>query len=192
MREYIILSPSMRIARKRFKPEVQKIKIRYNEGIRVPLVRVIDEAGAHVGTMTTQEATALALERGLDLIEINPNADPPVVKITEYGQFKYQKDKEERLQKKKQKESEVKGVRLSLRIGEHDREMRMNQAKKFLEDGNKVKVEIILRGRERQFVTGAFAVMDKFINEMRAAMPVRVEQPVSKQENKVTVLLVKE
>lgn len=182
----------MRIARKRFKPEVQKIKIRYNEGIRVPMVRVIDENGDHVGTMRTDEAQELAAQRGLDLIEINPNAEPPVVKITEYGQFKYQKDKEERLQKKKQKETEVKGVRLSLRIGEHDREMRMNQAKGFLEDGNKVKVEIILRGRERQFVAGAFQVMDKFINDLRLVQPIRVEQPVTKQENKVTALLTKE
>ncbi|MCX6780997.1 MAG: translation initiation factor IF-3 [Candidatus Magasanikbacteria bacterium] len=181
----------MRIARKRFKPEPIKIKVRFNDMIRVPEVRVIDENGEHVGTMSTEEAQALAKERGLDLIEINPEANPPVVKILEYGQFKYQKDKEERLQKKKQKETEVKGIRLSLRIGEHDKEMRLNQAKGFFEDGNKVKVEIILRGRERQFVDGAFRVINAFIDQLKTSVPLRIEQPVTKQENKIIALLAK-
>lgn len=179
----------MRIARKRFKPEPIKIKIRFNDMIRVPEVRVIDENGEHVGTMPTEAAQRLATERGLDLIEINPEANPPVVKILEYGQFKYQKDKEERLQKKKQKETEVKGVRLSLRIGEHDKELRLNQAKGFFEDGNKVKVELILRGRERQFVENAFKVVNDFINELKGQVPLRVEQAPTKQENKIIALL---
>lgn len=187
----IIMPPYMRIARKRFKPEPIKIKVRFNDMIRVPEVRVIDENGAHVGTMSTVEAQRLATERGLDLIEINPEANPPVVKILEYGQFKYQKDKEERLQKKKQKETEVKGVRLSLRIGEHDKTLRLNQAKGFFEDGNKVKVEIILRGRERQFVENAFKVVKLFIEELNKVSPLRVEQAPTKQENKIIALLTK-
>lgn len=159
--------------------------------IRVPEVRVIDENGEHVGTMSTEAAQKLAQERGLDLIEINPEANPPVVKILEYGQFKYQKDKEERLQKKKQKETEVKGVRLSLRIGEHDKTLRLNQAKGFFEDGNKVKVEIILRGRERQFVENAFKVVKDFIENLNKQSPLRVEQAPTKQENKIIALLTK-
>lgn len=181
----------MRIARKRFKPEPIKIKVRFNDMIRVPEVRVIDENGEHIGTMPTVEAQRLADERGLDLIEINPEANPPVVKILEYGQFKYQKDKEERLQKKKQKETEVKGVRLSLRIGEHDKTLRLNQAKGFFEDGNKVKVEIILRGRERQFVENAFKVIKLFIEDLNKVTPLRVEQAPTKQENKIIALLTK-
>jgi translation initiation factor IF-3 len=181
----------MRIARKRFKPEPIKIKVRFNDMIRVPEVRVIDENGDHVGTMSTADAQRLATERGLDLIEINPEANPPVVKILEYGQFKYQKDKEERLQKKKQKETEVKGVRLSLRIGEHDKTLRLNQAKGFFEDGNKVKVEVILRGRERQFVENAFNVVKQFITDLNAVSPLRVEQAPTKQENKIIALLTK-
>lgn len=179
----------MRIARKRFKPEVQKVKFRFNDLIRVPEVRVIDENGDHVGLMRTEVAIKLAEDRGLDLIEINPEADPPVVKILEYGQFKYQKDKEERLQKKKQKETEVKGVRLSLRIGEHDKTLRLNQAKGFFEDGNKVKVELILRGRERQFVENAFKVVNDFIAELKGQITIRVEQAPTKQENKIIALL---
>lgn len=181
----------MRIARKRFKPEPLKIKIRFNEMIRVPEVRLIDEEGGHGGIIPTSEALRMAQEKGMDLVEINPEAQPPVVKISDYGQFKYQKDKEERLQKKKQKETEVKGVRLSLRIGEHDKELRLNQAKGFFEDGNKVKVELILRGRERQFVDNAFRVVNDFIAELRAAVPLRVEQAASKQENKIIALLAK-
>lgn len=159
--------------------------------IRVPEVRVIDENGEHIGTMSTEAAQKLADERGLDLIEINPEANPPVVKILEYGQFKYQKDKEERLQKKKQKETEVKGIRLSLRIGEHDKELRLNQAKGFFEDGNKVKVEVILRGRERQFVENAFKVVKTFIEDLNKQSPLRVEQAPTKQENKIIALLAK-
>lgn len=181
----------MRIARKRYKPEPIKITTRVNEMIRVPEVRVIDENGEHVGVMSTDAAQSLAHSRGLDLIEINPESQPPVVKILEYGQFKYQKDKEERLQKKKQKETEVKGVRLSLRIGEHDKMLRLNQAKGFFEDGNKVKVEIILRGRERQFVENAFRVLKGFIDQLNKEVPLRVEQPPGKQENKITALLAK-
>lgn len=179
----------MRIARKRFKPQVQTIKFRFNEMIRVPEVRVIDENDQHVGVMATDAALRMARERELDLIEINPAAEPPVVKIIDHGQYKYQKDKEDRLQKKKQKETEVKGIRLSLRIGEHDRQMRMNQAKGFLDDNNKVKVEIILRGRERQFTANAFRVMEKFIADLKAVTPIRVEQAPAKQENKITALV---
>ena len=181
----------MRIARKRFRPEPIKIKIRFNEMIRVPEVRVIDESGGHGGIMPTTEALRLAQEKGLDLVEINPEANPPVVKISDYGQFKYQRDKEDRLQKKKQKETEVKGVRLSLRIGAHDKDLRLSQAKGFFEDGNKVKVELILRGRERQFVDNAFRVVNDFIIELRAAVPLRIEQAASKQENKIIALLAK-
>lgn len=179
----------MRIARKRFRPQPIVIKFRHNEMIRVPEVRVIDENGDHVGVMKTDAALHMARERELDLVEINPAGQPPVVKIIDQGQYKYQKDKEERLQKKKQKETEVKGVRLSLRIGEHDRQMRMDQARGFLEDGNKVKLEIILRGRERQFTAHAFRVMEKFIADLKATTTTRVEQAPAKQENKVTALV---
>lgn len=179
----------MRIARKRFKPQPIVVKFRYNELIRVPEVRVIDKNGDHVGLMTIEAARQLAEEKEMDLVEINPNANPPVVKITEYGQFKYQKDKEDRLQKKKQKETEVKGVRISLRIGEHDRRMRMDQAKGFFKDGNKVKIELIMRGREKAFVPAAIQVVNKFIEDLKLEVPLRVEQATAKQENKITALI---
>lgn len=181
----------MRIARKRFKPQPIIIKVRYNELIRVPEVRLIDANGDHVGVLSTEAARRMAEEQGLDLVEINPASTPPVAKITDYGQFKYQKDKEERVQKKKQKETEVKGIRLSLRIGEHDKQMRLEQAKDFFEDGNKVKVEIILRGREKAFVPNAIAVMNKFIADLNTVAPLRVEQAVTKQENKIIALVTK-
>lgn len=182
----------MRIARKRFKPQPIVIKFRYNELIKAPTVRVIGAKGEHVGVMSISDALKKAEEMERDLVEINPNVDPPVVKITEYGQFKYQKDKEDRLQKKKQKETEVKGVRLSLRIGEHDRQMRMDQAKGFFDDGNKVKIELIMRGREKAFVPQAIAVVNHFIDDMKKEVPLRVEQATAKQENKITALIAKD
>lgn len=181
----------MRIARKRFKPQVQVIKHRFNEFITAPEVRVIGANDEHVGTMSIGAALAMAREQELDLVEINPNSLPPVVKLTEYGQYKYQKEKEERLMKKKQKEVEVKGVRLSLRIGDHDAQIRADQAARFFAAGNKVKLEIILRGRERAFTQNAIQVLHDFIEQLKKTTPIKVEQPISKQANKITVLLAK-
>lgn len=177
----------MRISRKQVK--VQVVHYWINEQIRAPEVRVIDESGQNLGIMSTAEAVRLARERELDLVEVFPKAEPPIAKILDYGKFLYQKDKEARKQKAKQKKVEVKGVRLSLRISAHDREVRLNQAKGFLESGDKVKIEIILKGRERQYANMAREIINQFINSLNLLVPVKVEQLLSFQGGRFSVTI---
>ncbi len=120
-----------------------------NEYIRIPKVQVVDETGKSLGVLDTYKAVQLARERGLDLVEIAPTAKPPVCKITDLGKYKYQQAKKERKQKAKQKKIEVKGVRIGLSTSSHDLEHKAKQAEEFLTEGNKVRIEIKLRGREK-------------------------------------------
>ncbi len=113
--------------------------------------------------MPASEALALARQQGLDLIEVAPTAKPPVVKILSYDKYRYQQEKAEAEARKKQKRIEVKGIRLSMRIGAHDLAFKAAQAIKFMEKGNKVKVEMFLRGRERANLEFAFSVLKKFL-----------------------------
>src|SRR3972149_4506317 len=117
-----------------------------NERIRATELRVVDADGGNLGVLPTAKALEIARERGLDLVEVSPKANPPVARIMDFGQFKYQKEKEAKKQRAASKQSEIKGVRLSPRIGDHDFNIRMMQAKSFLEDGNKVQIEIVMRG----------------------------------------------
>src|SRR5271157_5736671 len=109
----------MRISRyRRFQGPVEPL-YKANEQIKAPELRVIDENAKNVGVLPTAEALALAKERGFDLVEVMPNATPPIAKFLDYGQFKYEKEKEARKQKAHAHKVEVKGIRLSIRIGEH-------------------------------------------------------------------------
>lgn len=180
----------MRIHRHRQrKPKFSIPEYRYNEKIDVPEVRVIDENGTSLDVLTTEKAIALARERGLDLIEVSPKANPPVCKFADAGHFKYQKEKEARKQRAQSKEVEIKGIRLSMRIGDGDLMIRVEQAKKFMERGDKVKAEMILRGRERAHFDVAKEVFDKFSTALGKHYPLRVEQPLKNQEGKLFLVL---
>ncbi|OHA00211.1 MAG: translation initiation factor IF-3 [Candidatus Sungbacteria bacterium RIFCSPLOWO2_12_FULL_41_11] len=124
-------------------------RYRTNQYIRISPVQVIDESGKNLGVMDTYEALRIAQERGLDLIEIAPTVRPPVCKIMDFGKFKYQREKGEREHGKKQKETEIKSLRIGFTTGKHDLELRAKQAEKFLAEGDKVKIDMILRGREK-------------------------------------------
>lgn len=137
-------------------------RVRINERIRFSPLQVIDDSGANLGEMTNFEAVKLAAESGLDLVEINPTARPPICKIMDYGRFKYDAAKKERERKSKQKEIELKEVRLTLKIGDHDLSYKAKQARTFVDRGDKVKVSMRLRGRENAFVEQALGVFDKF------------------------------
>ena len=177
----------MRIARYRPKP-IRGPIVRYNEWIKAPQVRVLNEQGEHLDVMDTPAALAMARERGMDLVEINPGANPPVVKIIGYGQFKYQKEKELRKAKVHAKQVEVKGVRLSLRIGEHDKEVRRAMSKKFMSEGNRVRVEIILKGREREHADLARRIIEDFV----VSIPdIRVDQPFARQGGVLSMVIAK-
>jgi translation initiation factor IF-3 len=141
--------------------------------------------------MPTKEAIALAREQEKDLVEINPKANPPVTQITEFTRFKFQKEKEARKQKARTHVSEMKGIRLSIRIGPGDFETRIKQAEKFLNRGDKIKAEIILRGRDRAKVPDAYKVIEEFIQTINASIPTRTEQEPDRQGNKVTAIFAK-
>ena len=115
-----------------------------------------------VGILSLDEALQLAEQKDMDLVEISPNADPPVAKILDFGKYRYEIQKREKEAKKKQKTMQVKEIRLSTFIEEHDIQVKAKTAGKFLADGDKVKVSLRFRGRERDFVSTGQAVMEKF------------------------------
>ncbi len=115
-----------------------------------------------LGIMSRNEALDLAEQRDLDLVEISPNADPPVAKILDYGKYRYDRQKKEKEAKKKQKTIQVKEIRLSTFIEEHDIMVKAKTAIKFLKEGDKLKVSLRFRGRERDYVDKGRGVMDKF------------------------------
>lgn len=180
----------MRISHRRKKEEPKKAYA-VNEEITAPELMVLGKDGNNHGIMVTGKALLLAREQGLDLVEINPITTPPVAKLIDFGQFRYNQEKEARLQKAHQHVVELKGVRISLRIGEHDLEIRKNQALKFLNDGNKAKIEMQLRGREMQQTARAIEMIKKFVESINLVVPIRWEQNVEKQANKVTAIIAK-
>lgn len=132
-------------------PASKSIQRRYriNQLIKISPVRVIDEKGGNLGIIPTSEGLRLAGERGLDLIEISPSARPPVCKIMDFGKFKYERERGEREHTKKQKYAEVKSIRIGFSTGKHDLELRARQADKFLGDGDKVRIQMKLMGRQK-------------------------------------------
>lgn len=132
-----------------------------NEDIQASSVRVIDPEGEMLGVMATREAIAKAEEYGLDLIEVSPNAEPPVCKILDYGKFKYEEQKKKAQARKNQKIIEIKELRLRPRISDHDLEIKLKNADRFLADGDKVKFTLRFRGREMAHTELATEVFDK-------------------------------
>ena len=133
-----------------------------NEEIRDKELRVIDENGQMLGIMSRDEALNLAEEKKLDLVNISPNANPPVCKILDYGKYRYELQKREKEAKKKHKTIQVKEIRLSTFIEDHDIQVKAKTACKFLQDGDKVKVSLRFRGRERDYTAKGRDVMNKF------------------------------
>jgi translation initiation factor IF-3 len=148
---------------------------------------LIDENNKQIGMINTGEALRMAEERGFDLVEVSPKANPPVCKLLDYGAYQYRLEKVERKQKAKQKIIEVKGIRLSFKIGAHDLEIRKNQALKFIEKGDKVKLEMILRGREMAHQDMAREIISKFIESL--GEKIIIEQPLTRQGNRFSVVL---
>jgi translation initiation factor IF-3 len=121
-----------------------------NERIRFPKIRVIDTDGGQLGILTPQEALRIAEEKELDLVLVSDKADPPVCRIMDYGKFKFEQEKKAREARKKQHTADVKEVKMRYKIEDHDYQVRVNQAVRFLKDGDKVKATITFRGREIQ------------------------------------------
>ena len=159
---------------------------RVNEDIRVPQVRLIDQDGEMIGVMTAREAVQRAYAVGLDLLEISPNAEPPVCKIVDFGKFKYEQQKKKNEAKKKQKVVEIKEVKVRPNIDENDYQVKMRAMKSFIEEGDKVKVTLRFRGREMAHQDIGIRVLERIRTEMEAAT--KVEQ-MPRMENRQMVMV---
>lgn len=137
-----------------------------NAAIQAPQLRVIDSDGKQLGILPRREALRLADDRELDLVEVAPNADPPVAKLMDYGKYQYEKAKREREARKSRKEIEVKEVRLRPKTDEHDINFKVRQARGFLKSGAKVKVRMRFRGREIYNLDVAKQQFDRFVSEL--------------------------
>lgn len=144
----------------------QKDGFRINEAIKAREIRLIDENGEMVGVVTVDSGIKRAYEAGLDLIEVSPNAKPPVCKILDYGKFKYEQQKKANEAKKKQKVMEVKEIKLRPTIEDHDFGVKMKAARRFIEDGNKVKVTLRFRGREMAHMDLGMEVLKRVQEEL--------------------------
>ncbi|MCS6892734.1 MAG: translation initiation factor IF-3 [Rhodovarius sp.] len=139
---------------------------RVNEDIRVPQVRLIDQNGEMVGIVSTRDALQRAYAAGLDLLEISPNAVPPVCKITDYGKYKYEQQKKASEARKKQKTVEIKEIKVRPNIDDHDYATKLKQMRGFLADGDKVKVTLRFRGREMAHHELGAKVLERVRNEL--------------------------
>jgi translation initiation factor IF-3 len=181
----------MRRKWKKAKPKNEKF-FRSNRQIRAKEVFLIDESGENVGVVPTKEAIERAREIDLDLVEVNPKVDPPVAKIINLGQLKYESDKKAHKQKVAQKKIDTKVVRLSVRISSHDFDFRLKQAIKFLSKGNKLKIELLLKGRERQHPQKAVETINNFIGclEENKDLNITKEQDLTKQGGRFSIILI--
>ncbi len=136
---------------------------RVNERIRANELRVIDENGDQIGVLSRSEALAEARNAGLDLVEISPNASPPVAKVIDWGKYKYQKAKQQKRNQKTTKANEIKQIRMGLKISDHDLEVKAKKAREFFGAGQKVKYVLRFRGRELAHKEVGFALADKII-----------------------------
>ena len=159
-----------------------------NERIRAREVRLIDEDGNQVGIIGGREALEIARSKGLDLIEVAPNALPPVCRIMDYGRYKYEQAKRDRDARKRSKATEIKGVRIkSSRIDDHDYEVRVRDAVRFLKEGDKVKISVNFKSREIHHPELARVVLEKMIAD--TAEFATVEKPPTLEARTMTLML---
>lgn len=178
----------MRIHRHRQrKPKYKIPNFKVNEKIPADTVRLIH--GDFNEVLSLKDAIAKAREFGMDLIEVSPKADPPVCKAMDFGTFKYQKVKEAKKQRAQSKEVEVKGIRLKYRISVGDLDVRRNQALKFLEKGHKVKIEMPLRGREREHKDRAKSIIMDFIESLKETYEIRIDTMPEYQGNRFNAIV---
>ena len=157
-----------------------------NEKIRFPQIRVIDTDGAQLGVLSPDEALAIAEEKGFDLVLISETADPPVCKIMDYGKYKYEQDKKLKEAKKKQHNADVKEVKMRYKIEEHDYNVRVKNAERFLKSGDKVKATISFRGREIQHADLAEELLKRMATDLEQFAEV---QQAPKREGRNMMML---
>jgi translation initiation factor IF-3 len=159
---------------------------RVNEDIRVPQVRLIDQDGEMIGVMSARDALLRAYDAGMDLLEISPNAVPPVCKITDYGKYKYEQQKKANEARKKQKVVELKEVKVRPNIDDHDYDVKMRQMKTFIGEGDKVKVTLRFRGREMAHQDLGIKVLERIRGDLGET--IKVEQ-MPRLENRQMIMV---
>lgn len=159
-----------------------------NERIRAREVRLIDQNGENVGVIETVKALKMAYDADMDLVLINPTSEPPVAKILDYGKFKYEQEKKAKEAKKKQHTVDVKEVKLRYKIDTHDYQVRIKSIQKFIAQGNKIKVVIMMRGREMQHSNLAFDLANRFLEDLKEEPMVIEKKPMLEGRN-VTLYL---
>lgn len=164
-----------------------KQELLINEQIRAKEVQLIDDEGQKRGTVSLNEALDLAYDKKLDLVLVAPNSEPPVCKIMNYGKYKFEQAKKEKEARKKQKVLEVKEIRITPNIEQHDFEFKSKNARKFIEDGNKVKITVRFRGRELNYVKLGEEVLNEFIESL-ADVATPEKKPVLEGKNMFIIL----
>ncbi len=157
-----------------------------NERIRYPQIRVIDTDGAQVGIISSEEGRRLAEERELDLVLVSDKSDPPVCRIMDYGKYKFEQEKKAREARKKQHTADVKEVKMRYKIEEHDYQVRVNSAIRFLKAGDKVKATITFRGREIQHANLAEALLNRMAKDLEGVAEL---QQAPKREGRNMMML---
>lgn len=161
--------------------------MKINQKISAPEVFLIDAEGKPQGVVNIDQALYLAYESGLDLVEVNSSSRPPVVKIIDYGKYRYAQEKQESKQRSKSKGPEIKEIRLGLKISEHDLDFKIRQAQKFLDNGDKIKVTVKLIGREMKFQEKAHQLIEEFRSKIAGTF----EGPTERMGNRFSAILVK-
>lgn len=169
-------------------PNDKNNKAIMNERIRSKEVRLIDKDGQNHGIIATSKALQMAYDANLDLVLINPNQVPPVAKILDYGKYKYELDKKAKEAKKKQHTVDIKEIKIRYKIDTHDYQVRIKSIEKFISQGNKVKIVVMLRGREMQHSNLAFDLANKFLADLEG-MPVVIEKKPQMEGRNVTLYI---
>ena len=169
-------------------PEREQTGPRINEAIRVREVRLIDETGQNVGVVPRLEALSKAIDAGMDLVEISPDATPPVAKIMDYGKFKYQEQKKAAEARKKQKVVEVKEIKMRPAIDDHDYETKLKAMRRFFEEGDKVKITLRFRGREMAHTDLGMQVLQRVKTDTETIAKVEFE-PKFEGRNQMIMIL---
>ena len=168
-----------------------KQELPINEQIRLKQIQLIDDEGQKRGTMDTKEALEIAYEKNLDLVLVAPNGNPPVCKIMNYGKYKFEQAKKEKEAKKKQKTFELKELRITPNTEEHDFNFKAKNARKFIEDGCKVKITVRFRGRELNYVKLGEKILNDFM-EALADVATPEKKPVLEGKNMFIILAKKQ
>jgi len=165
-------------------------KLLVNNQIRAKEVRLIDETGKQLGILPIEEALRIARERNLDLIQVTEKVEPPVCKLGDYGKYLYREEKKEKAARK-HRGGELKGIRLTFNISQHDLETKASLAGKFLNKGDKIRIEMPLRGREKALQDFAKEKFEKFVEILKTTTPLKIERELKREPRGFTMIISK-